>query len=305
MSASLVLLKTRRAEASRCTSNMSRLKRPRIGEMWKLEGVQPQVSSSSHDHGSELREKSRRCQLEIQKCQDLKNSSEKKISSVEEKIALKVGEKVGAVKKKMEEKIEKIKEQVVERIEEMSQKIEDLEKKLLACGNKNESKFVPASPIPVPASPVGEAAEVLQTLPDKERLNLNSLYNGLDLRFGQKYSKEYARLQMKTIHQKTGKSLQEYASEIERLANLAFSDYPANVQEIISLQYFVDGLKDGEIQRAIRMADVQDLKSALKLEATTQASCTDRHSIRGARMTADASWESPWKMEIKKLKQEI
>ncbi|GFX06649.1 uncharacterized protein TNCV_382451 [Trichonephila clavipes] len=29
-----------------------------------------------------------------------------------------------------------------------------------------------------------EAAAVLQTLPDTERLNLNSLYNALDLRFG-------------------------------------------------------------------------------------------------------------------------
>ncbi|GFT37352.1 uncharacterized protein TNCV_4285021 [Trichonephila clavipes] len=44
------------------------------------------------------------------------------------------------------------------------------------------------------ASLRGEAAEVLQTLPDTERLNLNSLYNALDLRFGKTYSKDYARL---------------------------------------------------------------------------------------------------------------
>ncbi|GFW42361.1 gag-pol [Trichonephila clavipes] len=80
---------------------------------------------------------------------------------------------------------------------------------------------------------------------------------------------------MKTRFQKTGESLQKYASKIERLANLAFSDYPANVREIIHQQHFLDGLKDGEIYRAIRMVVVQDLKSALlctlKLEATTQA----------------------------------
>ncbi|GFS70023.1 uncharacterized protein TNCV_748001 [Trichonephila clavipes] len=95
------------------------------------------------------------------------------------------------------------------------------------------------------ASLRGEAAEVLQSLPDIERLNLNSLYSALDLWFNQKYSKEYARLQMKTRLQKTGESLQEYASEVERLANLAFSDHPATVRETISLQYFVDGLKEG------------------------------------------------------------
>ncbi|GFX64795.1 uncharacterized protein TNCV_4192901 [Trichonephila clavipes] len=58
-----------------------------------------------------------------------------------------------------------------------------------------------------------EAAEILQTLPDPDRLNLNSLYNALDLPFSQKYSKDYTRLQMKTRLQKTGESLQDYASE--------------------------------------------------------------------------------------------
>ncbi|GFU63704.1 uncharacterized protein TNCV_1509821 [Trichonephila clavipes] len=110
---------------------------------------------------------------------------------------------------------------------------------------------------------------------------------------------------MKTRLQKTGESLQEYASEVERLANLGFSNHPTTVRETISLQYFVDGLKDGQIQKAVRMADVQDLKSALlyalKLEAATQASRQDSHSIRGARGILDAPCESPWKSDIEKL----
>ncbi|GFU95016.1 gag-pol [Trichonephila clavipes] len=77
---------------------------------------------------------------------------------------------------------------------------------------------------------------------------------------------------------------------------MAFSDHPATVLEVISLQYFVDGLKDEQIQKAVRMADVQDLKSALlyalKLEAANEASCRDRHSIRGAKVAADAPFES-------------
>ncbi|GFU18205.1 uncharacterized protein TNCV_2033551 [Trichonephila clavipes] len=109
--------------------------------------------------------------------------------------------------------------------------------------------------------------------------------------------------------EKTGESLQEYASEVERLANLAFSDQPATMREVISLQYFVDGLNDGEIQKAVRMTDVQDLKSALlyalKLEAANEASSRDRNSIRIASVTADAPCESPWRKDIKKLKEEI
>ncbi|GFU49807.1 uncharacterized protein TNCV_2930721 [Trichonephila clavipes] len=284
-----------------------------------------------------------------------KMQKEKKINSVEEKIALKVEEKIAVVEEKVAVVEERIKVQVGERIEGVaenfsliSQRVEDLEKRLLVCANKNESNFLPSSPVLVTASTVsvklstydgktnwevyktqfsiiseangwtegvkacqlaaslrGEAAEILQTLPDTERLNLNSLYNALDLRFSQKYCKDFARLQMKTRLQRTGESLQEYASEVERLANLAFSDHPATMREAISLQYFVDGLKDGEIQEAVRMANVQDLKSALKVEAANEASCRDSHSVRGARVTADAPCESPWRKEIEKLIEEI
>ncbi|GFX69651.1 uncharacterized protein TNCV_1770201 [Trichonephila clavipes] len=144
-----------------------------------------------------------------------------------------------------------------------------------------------------------KAAEILQTLPDTERLNLNSLYNALDLRFSQKYSKDYARLQMKTRLQKTGESLQEYASEVEKVANLAFSDHPLTVPEAISLQYFVDGLKDGEMQKAVRTADGEIGRSANK------ASRRYHQSIRGDRLTADEPWESRLLKEIEKLKEKM
>ncbi|GFV82414.1 uncharacterized protein TNCV_3982071 [Trichonephila clavipes] len=78
---------------------------------------------------------------------------------------------------------------------------------------------------------------------------------------------------------------------------------------MISLEYFVNGLMDEEIQMAVKMADVQDLKSALlyalKLEAANEASCRNRHSIRGTRVNTDAPCESPWVKEIEKLKEEI
>ncbi|GFY20731.1 uncharacterized protein TNCV_1119651 [Trichonephila clavipes] len=168
---------------------------------------------------------------------------------------------IGNVEKRQEE-LRNIPEKKIEQVEEryervagnfsyISQRVEDFENKLLDCGNAtNESKFVPAAPVHVPASPVsvklytydgkthwevykiqfdiiseanrwtegvkacqqetslrGEAAEILQTLTDTELLNLNSLYTALDLRFNQKFSKDYARLQMKTRHQKPEESL--------------------------------------------------------------------------------------------------
>ncbi|GFW93478.1 uncharacterized protein TNCV_46811 [Trichonephila clavipes] len=192
-----------------------------------------------------------------------------------------------------QEDMQKSQEETKERMENMQEEIKNELKERMEKGHQE----------------IGEAAEILQILPDTERLNFNSLYNALDLRFSQKYSKDYACLQMKTRLQKTGESLQEYASEVERLANLAFSDHPATVREAIFLQYFVDGLKDGEIQKAVRMADVQDLKSALfyalKLGASDEASYRDSHSVRGARVTTDAPCESPWREEIEKLRKEI
>ncbi|GFU45364.1 gag-pol [Trichonephila clavipes] len=73
------------------------------------------------------------------------------------------------------------------------------------------------------ASLRGVATEVLQTLHDTEQLNLNSLFSALDLRFVQKYSKNYARLQMKTRLQKTGVSLRS-----RKARQLGFLRPPSN-----------------------------------------------------------------------------
>ncbi|GFT72301.1 uncharacterized protein TNCV_3608701 [Trichonephila clavipes] len=71
----------------------------------------------------------------------------------------------------------------------------------------------------------------------------------------------------------------------------------------------MDGLKEGEMQQAVRMADVEDLKSvllyALKLEAATRASRKVRRFIRGARVTADEPCESRLLKEMKILKEEM
>ncbi|GFV82325.1 uncharacterized protein TNCV_3443151 [Trichonephila clavipes] len=130
------------------------------------------------------------------------------------------------MEKKVVDEVERIKEQVEERTKE---RVEDLEKKLLACGKTTkENNFVPASSVPMPISPVS---------------------------------------------------------------------------------YFVDGLKEEEIQKVVKMADVQDLKSALlyalNLEAATQGSHKDRYSIRTSRLTADEPCEFRCIKEIEKFKKKM
>ncbi|GFS97609.1 retrovirus-related Pol polyprotein from transposon 17.6 [Trichonephila clavipes] len=59
---------------------------------------------------------------------------------------------------------------------------------------------------------------------------------------------------------------------------------PTEVREVLALQHFIDGVRDPEIQKALRMADLKDLKGALvfamKFEAAQQATRNDRHPIR-------------------------
>ncbi|GFV11536.1 retrovirus-related Pol polyprotein from transposon 412 [Trichonephila clavipes] len=123
-------------------------------------------------------------------------------------------------------------------------------------------------------------------LPDQglPRLDFDALVNALELRFGEKCVKDYSRLQLKSRQQKVSETLQELATDVERLSHLAFSDCPTEVREVLALQHFIDGVRDPEIQKALRMADLKDLKGALvfamKFEAAQQATRKDRHPIR-------------------------
>ncbi|GFT02247.1 CCHC-type domain-containing protein [Nephila pilipes] len=134
-----------------------------------------------------------------------------------------------------------------------------------------------------------EAADVLRTVPEEEQLNFEALTEALELRFGEKCLKDFSRLQLKSRQQRQSETLQDLATDVERLSHLAFADCPADVRDTLALQYFIDGVKDPEIQKALRLAELKDLKSALvyglKYEAAQQASRRDRHLVRGAEIT--------------------
>ncbi|GFX94596.1 hypothetical protein TNCV_3088251 [Trichonephila clavipes] len=100
------------------------------------------------------------------------------------------------------------------------------------------------------ASLRADAADILQTLPETQRLDFDALVNALELRFGEKCVKDYSRLQLKSRQQKVSETLQELATDVERLSHLAFSDCPTEVREVLALQHFIDGVRDPEIQKA-------------------------------------------------------
>ncbi|GFU18421.1 retrovirus-related Pol polyprotein from transposon 412 [Nephila pilipes] len=131
-----------------------------------------------------------------------------------------------------------------------------------------------------------EAADVLRTVPEEEQLNFEALTKALELRFGEKCLKDFSRLQLKSRQQRQSETLQDLTTDVERLSHLAFADCPADVRNTLALQYFIDGVKDPEIVKALRLAELKDLKSALvyglKYEVAQQTSRRDRHLVGGS-----------------------
>lgn len=108
-----------------------------------------------------------------------------------------------------------------------------------------------------------DAADVLQTLSEKELLDFETLVSALEMLFGEKCMKEYSRLQLKTRRKKPTESLHKLTTDIEKLSNRVFPDCLIDIRETLALHHFIGRLRDPEIQNALRIADLKDLKGAL------------------------------------------
>ncbi|GFV82270.1 gag-Pol polyprotein [Trichonephila clavipes] len=112
------------------------------------------------------------------------------------------------------------------------------------------------------ASLRADAADILQTLPETQRLDFDALVNALELRFGEKCVKGLQQTPAEVTAAESVRNAQELATDVERLSHLAFSDCPTEVREVLARQHFIDGVRDPEIQKALRMADLKDLKGS-------------------------------------------
>lgn len=107
------------------------------------------------------------------------------------------------------------------------------------------------------------AADIFVTLSEDQHLNFESIKISLELNFGEKCVQEISCQKLKSCFQNQGETLQELATYVERLTFLAYPDYPAEVRKHFFFQYFIDETRDPDIQKALRLADFQDIKSAL------------------------------------------
>ncbi|GBM01320.1 hypothetical protein AVEN_45237-1 [Araneus ventricosus] len=214
------------------------------------------------------------------------NSCIEKIEDVQS-----VKREIGEVKGEVERKIEGVEDKVQGKIEEVKEKVQvkigDLEKRLSELEDR---------PINFPANPDisqstcglsprisgrGSSGFFRGCIPSDKLMDLTTIENALEARFGDSHLTQFYRTELKTRRQKPGESLQVLAADVERLMSLAYAECPQDIRDSLAAQYFVDAIRDEDTQHATRLMDAEDLKSALahsmKYEAAKTVSKTSRN----------------------------
>ncbi|XP_072397444.1 uncharacterized protein [Diabrotica undecimpunctata] len=122
----------------------------------------------------------------------------------------------------------------------------------------------------------GDALDVLQTIAVEETDDFEQLKKRLNMRYGHEHLEHVYQSQLKNRRQKKDEALQEYEVDIARLVRYAYPTAPEDMMEKLAVQTFIDGLRDHEMQRTLRLARhktlVDVLSAALEYESATQAS---------------------------------
>ena len=109
----------------------------------------------------------------------------------------------------------------------------------------------------------GSALEILRTLPVSQQQDYKLIVEALDRRYGDQYHSQLYQAQLKTRQQKSSESLQEFEADIRRLINLAYPGATEEFREQLSAQYFIDGIRDQEVQKVLRIAKFDNSREAL------------------------------------------
>ncbi|GBM32908.1 hypothetical protein AVEN_13281-1 [Araneus ventricosus] len=221
----------------------------------------------SMEKGQERIEKEMRSgQEEMKKVQEDINSCIERIEDVQS-----VKREIGDVKGEVQRKIEEVEEKVQGKIGDIEKRLYELEDRPLNFPANPGSHFdvvssangwnnhVKASQLV--ASLRGSA--VPQRIPSDKLSDLTTIENALEARFGDSHLTQFYRTELKTRRQKPGESLQVLADDVERLMSLAYAECPQDVRDSLAVQYFVDAIRDEDIQHATRLMDAKDLKSSL------------------------------------------
>jgi hypothetical protein len=155
----------------------------------------------------------------------------------------------------------------------------------------------------------GQALQILQTLPVEDQKNYAAFVKALELRYGDHHLSQVYQSQLRARVQKSGENLQEFAADVERLVHLAYPNGPAQFHHEIGTSVFVDGVRDGELQLALRLARhnkcANALVHALEFEAAKNASRPTAQRLRAVTVEEPTERQGDLLQKITKMFEQI
>ncbi|UYV62064.1 K02A2.6-like [Cordylochernes scorpioides] len=119
------------------------------------------------------------------------------------------------------------------------------------------------------------------------------LMGELELRYGEQHLRQVYQAKLKLRRQKVGESLQGFEADVKRLCHLAYPGAPIDFLDRWAAQTFIDGIRDVEVQRVLRLASFdksrEALVRALEVEAAYQVSESGYPRVGGAELIVEQS----------------
>ncbi|KAL9876064.1 uncharacterized protein ACN2A1_012861 [Glossina fuscipes fuscipes] len=113
----------------------------------------------------------------------------------------------------------------------------------------------------------GVAAEIIQIIPGGKRTEFAAIMDALERKYGSKHVNEVSYLELFSRCQQLNERIHDYATEIERLANLAYFRVSNNTLRL-NIEAFVKGLRDADLTTAVWISPkTETLGFALTQEA--------------------------------------
>jgi len=110
----------------------------------------------------------------------------------------------------------------------------------------------------------GKARSVLESVQNHGELNFGELKSKLELRFGEGHlSQNYYSL-LSSRKQRIGEDFASFGAELERLARLAYPEFPFEARDKIACAQFISGLPDGFVKRTLQVEGVASLNLAIQ-----------------------------------------
>ncbi|UYV84336.1 K02A2.6-like [Cordylochernes scorpioides] len=139
----------------------------------------------------------------------------------------------------------------------------------------------------------GPALDLLQAVPRADQQSYAMLMGELELRYGEQHLRQVYQAQLKLRRQKVGEGLQGFEADVKRLCHLAYPGAPIDFLDQLAAQTFIDGIRDVEVQRVLRLASFdksrEALVRALEVEAAYRVSESGHSRVRGAELIAEQS----------------